>query len=383
MAILFFDGFEYGEENTNYYFTDHSAGAGATIPDIIVGTGESPTGTACCKIHADEDDLCWAEYGPWSMYESGDFTKNGFSVSFRFKYKIKPTAGVESIILQFLPVGRGNLVLNSDGTIKATNAAGGILATSNVLTENTWYSIYLYTTKGTRGTFVFKIDGTTVGSGSASLANNDITKFRIGRTFVNPLHDCEVEFYYDDVVAQDADNYFDGAVFRLLPNGDASPNDWTPSSGSVEYVLINDSPVPNAASYISSATNANISRFDLENTSGLSDIKCISAFLFGNFTGFTGPTVRFSMLSNSVVGSSAEQVIAAGSRAMIYLWEKDFGNSDDDWTSGTVDALQLGIERTAGSFNTALVYAANVMVLGVKSEEEIALNLRSLMGIGT
>jgi len=387
MAILFFDGFEYGEAGTSYYYTNYSSDeVGASASSIIIGTGESPTGTACCKIYAENSDLCWVEYGPWSMYASGDFSKNGFSVSFRFKYKIKPSTGKEAILLQFLPSGRGQLVLLDDGKIRAKNAAGGTLATSSSLTENVWYNVYLYTTKGTRGSFVFKIDGETVGSGAASLTNSDITKFRIGRTFVMAEHDCEIEFYYDDVVAQDADNYFDGVVYRLLPNGDASPNDWTPSSGSVEYVLINDSPVHNAASSISSATNGNISRFDLENIGSINidGIKCISSFLIAGFTGFTGPTIRFSMLSNSVVGQSATQVIGAGTNAMIYLWEKDFGNSDDDWTEGSIDALHLGVERTAGSFNTATVYSANVMILAVKGEdEEVGLNLRSLMGVGT
>jgi hypothetical protein len=123
-----------------------------------------------------------------------------------------------------------------------------------VLTDNVWYVIEAhFVCHATNGLVEVLVNGNTdcVYNGNTAPNGANFDHFQIGATSVNSVNTF---FYFDDIAVNDTSGNVqnswigEGGVYLLKPNSDDTTQ-WTPSSGTVHYVLVDEVP-KNTTDYI-------------------------------------------------------------------------------------------------------------------------------------
>jgi len=223
----------------------------------------------------------------------------GASIAQTFAHQNKYTIGFTLNIESLAGVGGGALIsfynctrslvtlfVNTDGSILVfgnDTPATVILTTGVVLTATTdCFLSFSATISGTTNMTVdaeVRVNGVSVGTGSASIGRNVNTLVSntatFNRVFLESGMATNGRAYISDLYLNDGSGSTNTGfsetnvapylrIDPILPNGDNTPLQWTPNSGSVHYDRIDELPA-DTADYNGSSTAGNVDSYNWEN----------------------------------------------------------------------------------------------------------------------
>lgn len=367
MAILNFVGFEQGNNRSTNGSDEHQPPtSGASVQSTIKKNG---------TYSMEFDKVTTAT--PFVAFPIG-YLSNGLSTNDAgiltcyftgyFRYTSKPASGNDTV---WHMQGGGNdmlsLNLASDGTLKLYKGTTGsqvLLGTSSTsLSQDTWYRIGIKVVADTSGSYELKINGSSEISGSSGWDTNAPALNIIYLGNIYDRNSLSFKFYWDDVVADDA-NYIDVdyAVGILKPNANGSTMTWNGGTGASDYTQVDEIPVDDA-DYVTSpnsgAPNVALMNFQSRSDAGItnSTIYAIKAVIItkeqNSATSATLIRVR-SGSTNSDSGTLNGTTSTQG-RNRVLSTDPDTGSA---WTNSAVDAIEAGAVEN----NNVLVRMVNAMV---------------------
>lgn len=249
--------------------------------------------------------------------------------------------------------------INTTGSLSVVNSAGTVLATSTgpVVVASAWQQIECKALlSATVGEFECRVEGVEVSSITLSGVDTvgSATPITCAQmAFYSPTNAsfAPTNYFIKDFVVWDTsgsiNNDFFGSVsvYSLLTNGDVSLN-WTPSTGSTGWDLLDESP-PDDADYISAddappaAAVMSLTNLPADVTS----VRGLIAIARSVKTDGGDGNLQVSMVSNAVVGSGSDRPITT---APTY-WQDVFETDPDTsaaWTPAAVDAADIQFDRT-------------------------------------
>lgn len=216
---------------------------------------------------------------------------------------------------------------------------------------NRWYYIELeINIHSTTGSYNLKVDGTSVKSQSgidtASGADTSDGVEFVARGWSGEDWSLDDIYICNDSGAINNDFLGPIVVRSIFADGDGDNEDWTTSSGTDSYTLINETePYDGDSDYIESSTTGNKSIFTFGNVvSGQTGIVGIKPWSTARVTDITSFTLKHTVKSNGVLYPQTGQGISNQSFAQ-YL---DILETDPDtgvaWTESGLNAIQSGVE---------------------------------------
>jgi len=159
-----------------------------------------------------------------------------------------------------------------DGNIRITRD-WTVIATGPVLPLNQWYYIEFKVTISDTGTYEVRKDGVTILSGSGdtqNTANAYGNRIRLGTGYIGSYDDVYV---CDGAGTRNNDFLGDCKVEARFPNANGTNQDWTPSSGSDHYTLIDDTTPNGDTDYLYSGTAGHLETNNFQDISLIGSIK--------------------------------------------------------------------------------------------------------------
>lgn len=247
------------------------------------------------------------------------------------------------------------LTILADGSIRVRRGAGNgtILGTSaSVLTVGVYgyveLKVVMHDTTGTvdvrhNGVSVLSLTGQDTKNGGTEAG---FSGFRVEGTDNRKVDDLYLCDGVDATATQKvANNDFLGDCVStwLPPNADSTPSDWTVSTGSTSFDLLDEAP-PNTTDYISSSTNAQVDRVAITNMADTTHV------VFGLQTSFVAlkesagaRSVRSGVFSNATLVNNPDKAVSTG-----YVDYGDIVGADPDgdirWTPTKINAAFLQVE---------------------------------------
>lgn len=245
------------------------------------------------------------------------------------------------------------LMLDTGSMLLKWQVGGATVATADLnWTSGVWHLLDMYINIGTSGSLMLKYDGVLDAcyfgdTRGGSQTEVDRATWSVGyHVGVYPLH------YFDDIALNDtsgdADNSWcgDGHVELLKPNLDGDTLQWTPSSGSDHYAMVDDVPPDDDTTYVS------------VNEAGLQDMYNLADFNDSN------KLVRRIIVEGRLKDASASsQPVKLGMKTSgsVFLCEEDRilsynytrvvgdnwivdPNTGVAWTKSALDSLQFVVE---------------------------------------
>jgi hypothetical protein len=195
---------------------------------------------------------------------------------FRF-FNADTTPGLTSEIFGILSgvsTAPSSLDRDSDNTSLIFYYSGGDVRADDCLTPDTWHYIeveWKLTTSGNGGYAKVYVDGNEViDTGAVNIANFSFISsygFRIG-VQASTNQTAGNNFAFDDVYCMEIDGVEHTAplgacrVYAMRPTADATPNDWTPSTGSDNFALVDDTDV-DQTDYVDATTTGDDDHYTL------------------------------------------------------------------------------------------------------------------------
>lgn len=320
-------------------------------------------------------DLDLDPEGNWSMLFSGNDphfirkvigrTVDGgaaaekFGLMHRFRLASLPAGNERMNVARFLSNGNTaqlSIGMTSTGqytVYRGTVGGGSLLGTSaQVVTAGTYHHFEVFIRiHDTLGEVEIRHNTIPVlvltGVDTKDLSDNLIGQVSIGTlaTLGNPVWRMKDFAFYDNLGTDNNTFLGDQQVYRLTETADTATADWTKSTGTVGYVLI-DEATPDDADYIQAAAAGNNSVFDL--TDLPVDVTTIKGIMLvgRQFKSDSGDDfTQMKIRSNGVDGAGADRPITIDPAVWFDIKER---NPDGNvlWTPAAVNAAQFKITRT-------------------------------------
>jgi len=257
---------------------------GAETGDVEWNGGYNPAGVALsfdntvARTGSYSVELTWSANTTNSGYFRHVFDANKTELYGRFALYLGDDISLQSCRLLrfydnnydlqmglFYNPGTASLDLYSDST---TKVASGLV----VIPSQTWVVCEFRYVVGASGPFILKINGTT----SISYTNDTDTQGTNNLRsimFRNDYGSSVVEIaplWLDDIAINDTNGSYEtsypglGGVFWLEPTADGAQTDWTPSSGTINYEMVDDVPPDDATSYNQALSTGSIDLFEVD-----------------------------------------------------------------------------------------------------------------------
>jgi hypothetical protein len=241
----------------------------------------------------------------------------------------------------------------SSGMIKLAmyrgTEAGTLLGTSTYeLNAGSWYYIeFKGAIHDTTGTYEVRVDGVN------KLSDSNVDTRNAGTGIFNTVRvngplDGSVYAWVDDLYILDGSgasmNDFLGpqsVEWLVAQAGDGSNAAWTPSTGSDNGAMVDESTPDDDTTYNSSATVDQIDTYNLTNTSLVGTIRAVQSVLRLKKTDASARTIKTVFRSNSTDYDQTEREVLT---TYAYLLEPRATdpNTSAAWASAAVNALQVG-----------------------------------------
>jgi|SRR5215510_1913267 len=242
--------------------------------------------------------------------------------------------------------------LNTTGTFTFLRSPTVLGTTTNVISQNTFYYIevrvLISTTVGTvdirvNGTSWLALTGQNTQAGSANTANT----IRIGNIAANgSMGQTDFDdFYLCDGTGSAPYNTFlgDCRIDTLFPNAEGGTQQWTPSTGTSHYTLV-DETAPNTTDYVSSITPTQRELFGMQNLTTITGtIYGAQACLATMKSDAGSRVIRNVIRSGSSDSLGANVTLGTSQLYQISLHTTDPATSTA-WTETGVNNAQVGAE---------------------------------------
>ena len=241
----------------------------------------------------------------------------------------------------------GNLVVYRGGTIIATS-------TSSVLSVDVWYYLeFKATINNTTGAYEVRLNGSTVtglsatGVNTRQTANNYANEIMLsqGNASGNRFDDLYV---CDSSGSTNNDFLGDVRVDTIMPTADGSATDFTPSTGTDNYAMVDDATPDSDSTYVSSST---VNHTDLYT---FADLQSLTGSIFGIQTVLWGRkddagvrSVAPAIKTGATTAVGDDFALAASYSYNLQVMETNPANSDAAWTISDVNNSEFGFRVTA------------------------------------
>jgi hypothetical protein len=224
------------------------------------------------------------------------------------------------------------------------------------LTADTWHYIELewkFTTSGNGGYMKIYVDGNEVlDTGAENMTTFTFFTsygFRIGCSG-NTNQTGGSRFAFDDLYAMEIDGVEHTAplgacrVLAMRPSGDAVPNDWTPSTGSDNYALVDDTDV-DETDYVDATATGDDDHYDLTPLDGVSTVHGVRFDVACEVVDGT-PNLHIGC-DNGTADEDDMGIPGMGVSGVVNVQEFHQKDPDAaDWTESSVESVEATIRMT-------------------------------------
>lgn len=291
-------------------------------------------------------------YGGNASGASKVLPSNISTVVFGCAFKIA-VLGIGNGIFKFMDTSVNHVIVgvNADGSISACRAnTSTVLGTTalGLISSNTYNYIEIKTTiHDTTGSVTIKLNGAQV----LNLTNVDTRNG--GNSTLNtvrvqsPASSADVTFddlYICDTAGSTNNDFLgDVRVDTIMPNGDGNYTQFTPSTGTTHYTLVDES-TPNTTDYNDGSTVGDRDSYTLGNLSALTSqtIYGVQVNAAINKDDAGSKSAATFVRSNGTNGDGATAVLGTSQVYVSQIYET---NPDGAvaWTESTVNAMEAGV----------------------------------------
>jgi hypothetical protein len=331
MALLMFDGFDtYPDSaavNAQPAMSFGGAGAGLEVPGRFGGVALESTNN-----FAD-----WV----WNFITAG----NEITVGAAFRYTFTPSAdgtgffNIRSGTTNLIIVGVDNV-----GRLKVANASGfpaGLLGSSDpgIMFGSTWFYLEIEMLRSaTVGELRIYLNGLLV---------IDLGPINTGASLINNVHwDLPGAMLMDDVYVCDTANEHKGdvRVETLRPNADTAQRDFSRSTGTVNFSLIDETQFNSDTDYVLSSTPGHLDYYDFGALSSTpAEIYAIRTRAVVRKDDAATRIARTKLKSGASVSNGRSMGLPSS-----YIYLNDIYHIDPDtglpWSAAAINAIQAGLE---------------------------------------
>lgn len=249
------------------------------------------------------------------------------------------------------------LQFKNDGSIVAGRFSGRgtaptVLATSatGVILLNTWHYVQVdLVISDAGGSMVVKVDGVQVINVStvdtkndASIATANTVTIGIGNTAVNG----DGTIQYDDFYVTDGATLGERKVERLPPVADTAQKDFTASTGTDNFAMVDDTTSNGDTDYVQASTVGNTDRYTFGALSSTpAAISAVQVTAFAEKTDATSRSIALQVKSGATTSDGSNFALAASYAKFDRILETD-PNTSAAWTASAVNNLAAGPKVT-------------------------------------
>lgn len=342
MALLFFDGFE------TYATADITKDWNSTTGTVAINSAAGRRGGGALLAPNSSQTAAYVAKTLPGNYAT-------LICGFSFKFNAMPTiGGVNIFSLRDAGQTQIIIVLNTDGTLSISR--GGITTlgtTTYTLTTNTEYYIeFKATIHDTTGSFELRIDGvnqlSATNQDTKNTANAHANQLLLGAT--NNPNVMGSIYTYDDLYVLDTtgsaptnDFLGDCRVDAVLANADGNYTQWTPSTGTDHYALVDDI-TPNTTDYNSSSTVGQKDSYAMTNpTLNSSTIYGVRAKVAAHKDDAGTKSIKVGVRSGTSDSLSSGQSLATSQLYYSNIHTTD-PNTGAAWTQSGLDNMEVVVE---------------------------------------
>jgi hypothetical protein len=347
MAIKFIDGFDaYGTTNgaAPLGLTEVWSGI-ADIPNFTIQNGRLGSGKSLeIKRSSGTPVLTTPNLGNIATWFIG----------FGFKAQVAPSGTESCELREDDDSTQGvNLLMNSGGTISVRRGTTVLATSASVITAGLWHNIELKViVHNSAGAYELKVDGVSLLSASgvdtrAGATNDYANRIRL----LGPVGGANTGFLYDDFRVNDdsgsaPNNTFlgDRKVFTLFPTAEGDTNNFTPSTGTDNSAMVDESGMDSDSTYVESAVSNDRDLYGVTDMTGVTTINAIQHNIICRKTDVTDFTIEPVTKSGATTDVGGGQTVGSTSYTNKYRIQETDPDTGVAWTDGGIDAAQFGYD---------------------------------------
>jgi hypothetical protein len=130
----------------------------------------------------------------------------------------------------------------------------------------------------------------------------------------------------------------------IRPSADTAQKDWTPSTGTTNFNMVNETIENQDTNYVAAGTVGNKDLYDVTDLSfSPSVVRAVQTLLFARKDDATTRSIRNNLKSGATTANGTTRAMGATYAMFTDLYATD-PNTSAAWTGTAVNAAQLGIE---------------------------------------
>ena len=262
------------------------------------------------------------------------------TVGFAFWYATT-TAGTNPI-LAFLDVSsrQVDLQLNQATGVLTVTRNGTVLGTSAaVLSISTWFYIeFQATIHSSTGSITVRVNGTDVITVSGANTQTSANAYA-NRIYIEGINSTSL---YDDMYIENTATFHgECRVLTVLPNADSSPLQWTPSTGTAHWSLVDEGNPNDDTDYVSSSTPGHVDLYGFPDITPTGSILAVQTVLTARKDDAGVRQIADQCVSGATTATGATATITSS-----YLMYRQIRETDPDtgaaWTAAGFNAASFG-----------------------------------------
>lgn len=365
---------------------DNITASGVSVDGGVAHSGDyslatSTTGSGTCSASLYMIDQRCRPIDPAHVVDNSQWGFRTTYVNFYFYADSYPSSASEQFFRNYNN-GTSHVVLRltSGGNIAVYNNTTLLGTGSSTLSTGTWYNIGVRETTAASGSTAFEVqlDGATEVSGTGSFANDFIHVFSFGKS--ENRNSGDVSYHFDDIVIRtDGFQPLPYGMGVVVPDGDGTDNDWTPSGASTSWEATDERGNDGDTSYTAPTypgSSYQRQRFEMapltENPNVVPGVKAIKIHVLGKALSGSEENAIAAYVMNPMgtgyvfIWSSVEYLGSAydvdACREMIL--GEDIGASWTPWTRSRVDQIEVGALAPLTVSSSFRITAVSITVLG-------------------
>lgn len=343
MALEWMDGFDWytggaaGNAPLNQRYQDVTSGASTTW---TMGTGRFSG--RCIQA---------AGAGAVLRINTGLSARTTFTYAFAYKKDTNLSNNERVFGLLSTTTYQNSIRTHANGSVTynlgdTATVVTGCTSAAGVITVGTWHHIEVEVViSDTVGEVRLWVDGVS----AFSVTNQDTrnvagTANADGVQFGGTSNTGTQSFDDFHVYTTATEHKGDMRIETLVPESDTADSDWTPSAGTDNYAMVDESQPDADTTYVRSATVTDLDKYELTNlTTTPTTIVAVQTTMYARKDDATARSVRTLIDSGGTVANHTTRAMGAS-----YAPFRDFNTTDPNgggaWTASAVDALKVGIE---------------------------------------
>ena len=242
MAVLFMDGFShYATADLELKWTTNASG--------IITAGAGRFGTGALQFSG----------GVASTVKSALSSQATYIIGFAFK--VSALGAVLGNLVETNATGTPNVTINSSGTLNVRRGATVLLTSTNAISAGVWYHLeWLITVNATTGVTQLKINGVDwiANTGSLNTGSSNSTGIAVRQQVTTTTTSFSDLFVLDDTGGAPWNTFLgDCKVETLRPTTEGNTIQWTPSTGTDNAALVDETTPNGDTDYNSDSTAGN------------------------------------------------------------------------------------------------------------------------------